>query len=113
MFISPKTRFILLYVQFKIYNYLAEKLTKKGRITENLQALNAEINGGGGGVGGREGLGPLDLHKGFVLSTKGALGVPRTLAQFYASRIIITVASPVTWLWVGEATQYQTRCLLF
>ena len=52
MFISPKTRFILLYVQFKIYNYLAEKLTKKGRITENLQALNAEINGGGGGVGG-------------------------------------------------------------
>ena len=109
MFISPKTRFILLYVQFKIYNYLAEKLTKKGRITENLQALNAEINGGGGGVGGREGLGPLDLHKGFVLSTKGALGVPRTLA----SRIIITVASPVIWLWVGEATQYQTRCLLF
>jgi hypothetical protein len=36
------------------------------------------------GVG--EGLGPFDRHKGFVLDTKGALGGPRTLAQFYASR---------------------------
>jgi hypothetical protein len=36
--------------KIKIYNSLAEKLTKKGRITEYLQALNAELNGGGGGA---------------------------------------------------------------